>query len=383
MHSLQPRHTHTRLHQQASFPCPGHHLIKSLSLLLVLSITLLFPNLCGAPPPHHTPTVGGIPRATLLEQLPTSPAGFVLRLSFQEQARGSAQKTLISGPLLSPIFPRMARGQLLARYRKVEGRTGLEGTTRVLERLRGAQHRRARSHFKGARSACTRRAPRTRAPGGIPGLSGTRGSCHGPIALPTQAMSGRNTTPGTTSLGDSTPGPHSFTQTAHPNHSPRGAPKCIPGYCCPSQLSLGAGIPARPLCTRDLHGSIQSRKTNRNSLTSLRRGLGLCYAARGRSSMGSIPGVHAGHRALPDGCWGPAVACSSRRGLRSGAGRVAAAPPAAQFPGRPRLGFRRRLPPAPPPPSQSRIGHLPPGAGHRAGAFCVTPKTQALKGAGG
>lgn len=33
--------------------------------------------------------------------------------------------------------------------------------------------------------------------------------------------------------------------------------------------------------------------------------------------MGSIPGVRAARRALPDTRWGPAVACSSRRGFRA------------------------------------------------------------------
>lgn len=121
-------------------------------------------------------------------------------------------------------------------------------------------------------------------------------------------------------------------------------------------------------------GSIQSRKTNRNSLTSLGRGLGLCYAGGGCSTLGSIPGVRAARRVLLDARRGPDAACSSRRGLWGGAGRVAAAaPPAAQLPARPSLRFRRRLPPALSP-SASQIGHPPPGAGHRAGAFCVTPR---------
>lgn len=48
--------------------------------------------------------------------------------------------------------------------------------------------------------------------------------------------------------------------------------------------------------------------------------------------MSSIPGVGAACRALPDARWGPPAACFSRHGLRGGAGRVAASPPAAQLP---------------------------------------------------
>lgn len=168
-------------------------------------------------------------------------------------------------------------------------------------------------------------------------------------------------TPRTTSSGDATPALHSFNQTDHPNHSPRGTPRCIPGYRCPFPLFPRHRLP-RESPVHPGPGSIQNGKTNRNSLTS-QQWPRLCYAAGRCRNLGSIPRVHAAHRALLDERPGPAAACSSRRGLRGSAGRVAAAPPAAQLPARPSFCFRRRPPPAWLP-SASTLGHPPPGAGH-------------------
>lgn len=135
----------------------------------------------------------------------------------------------------------------------------------------------------------------------------------------------------------------------------------IPDYRCPFPLFPRHRLP-RESPVHPGPGSIQNGKTNRNSLTS-QQWPRLCYAAGGCRNVGSIPRVHAAHRALLDERPGPAAACSSRRGLRGSAGRVAAAPPAAQLPARPSFCFRRRPPPAWLP-SESTLGHPPPGAGH-------------------
>lgn len=147
------------------------------------------------------------------------------------------------------------------------------------------------AHLKGACSACMRRAPGTRAPGGIPGLGGTRVSCHDPIALPTQCNAGGKPNSRDHLLsGDASPAPHSFNQTNHPNHSPRGTSRYIPGYRCPFPLSPRHSLPRES----PLHpgsGSTQNRKTNRNSLTSLSSRLGSvtppAAAAKSEASRGS------------------------------------------------------------------------------------------------
>lgn len=146
----------------------------------------------------------------------------------------------------------MARGQLLAGHLGLGRQDRTAGDYPGLGKA-GGHSLDARAHTSRARAAHAQgELPGPELQGGIPGLSGTRGSCHGPIALPTRAMLGRNATPGTTSLEDSTPAPHFFfTQIGHPSHSPRSTPKCILSYRCPSRFSLGAGIPASPLCTRD------------------------------------------------------------------------------------------------------------------------------------
>lgn len=221
-------HSHQGCNLQASFPCPGHHLFKSLSLFCQLPYCF---QICAALPPPH-PYGRRDPRPKLFKQLPTSPAGFVLPLSFQEQALqapGSAQKT----PPLGSLFPKMARGQLLAGHRGLGRQDRTAGHYPGLGKA-GGHSMDARAHTSRARAAHAQgELPGPELQGGIPGLSGTRGSCHGPIALPTRAMPGRNTTPGTTSPEDSTPAPHFFTQIGHPNHSPRGTPKCTLSYRCP------------------------------------------------------------------------------------------------------------------------------------------------------
>lgn len=68
-----------------------------------------------------------------------------------------------------------------------------------------------------------------------------------------KAVAEKNPTPGTTSSGDASPAPHSFNQTNHPNHSPRGTSRYIPqATVALSRFLLGTGFPASPLCTRDL-----------------------------------------------------------------------------------------------------------------------------------
>lgn len=218
------------------------------------------------------------------------------------------------------------------------------------------------AHLKGACSACRRRAPGTRAPGGIPGL--TRGNCLDPIALPTQSNAGEKKTqlpgppPPGTPLQLCTP----LTKQTTPTIAQEALPDIsIPDYRCPFPLFPRHRLP-RESPVHPGPGSIQNGKTNRNSLTS-QQWPRLCYAAGGCRNVGSIPRVHAAHRALLDERPGPAAACSSRRGLRGSAGRVSAAPPAAQLPARPSFCFRRRPPPAWLP-SESTLGHPPPGAGH-------------------
>lgn len=204
--------------------------------------------------PHHTPTVGGIPD----QSFPSSSLQVQLALSCRCPSRskrprplGPHKRPLESGPPLGSLFPKMARGQLLAGHRGLGRQDRTAGDYPGLGKA-GGHSMDARAHTSRARAAHAQgELPGPKLQGGIPGLSGTRSSCHGPIALPTRAMPGRNTTPGTTSPEDSTPARHFFTQIGHPNHSPRGTPKCILSYLCPSRFSLGAGIPARPLCTRD------------------------------------------------------------------------------------------------------------------------------------
>lgn len=216
------------------------------------------------------------------------------------------------------------------------------------------------AHLKGACSACLRRAPGTRAPGGIPGLKEPEEAALTPSRSQLEEMPEKNPTPGTTSSGDATPAPHSFNQRDHPNHSPRGTPRCIPGYRCPFPLSPRHGLP----CEFPLHpglGSTQNRKTNRNSLTSLSSRLGSATPPAAAATWAASRGS-----ALP-----------AALGQSSTEGRPLPAPPAAgcgaaraewwqrlpQLPARLSVCFRRRPPPAQLP-SASTIGHPPPGAGH-------------------
>lgn len=238
------------------------------------------------------------------------------------------------------------------------------------------------AHLKGACGACMRRAPGTRALGGTPGLSGTRGGCYSPITLPTQAMREEDPTPGTTSSGTPLRLRTPFTQIGHLYRSPRASPECTPSHSCPFPLSPRRRHPrASPLHPGP--GSVQSRKTNRNSLTSLGSRLGPATpppaaaapaASRGSARCPPRSARRARGARLPPAP--PAAGCGAAWG------GVAAAPPAAQLPARPSFSFGRRPPPAPLPHAPA-IGQPPPGAGPRAGAFVSPSETQALKGAGG
>lgn len=80
-----------------------------------------------SPPPH--PHGRRDPEPTLSEKLPTSPAGFVLLLSFQEeapQAHGSSQKTPRIWPSTRPPFSNNGLGATSSREseRRRQGRTG-------------------------------------------------------------------------------------------------------------------------------------------------------------------------------------------------------------------------------------------------------------------
>lgn len=255
--------------------------------------------------PHHTPTVGGIPD----QSFPSSSLQVQLALSCRCPSRskrprplGPHKRPLESGPPLGSLFPKMARGQLLAGHRGLGRQDRTVGDYPGLGKA-GGHSMDARAHTSRARAAHAQgELPGPELQGGIPGLSGTRGSCHGPIALPTRAMPGRNATPGTTSPEDSTPAPHFF----YPNRPPQSQSKRYPQMYPKLPLPFPVFIRSRHSRAPPLHpgpGSIQSRKTNRNSLTSLGRRLVLCYAGCGRSSMGSmssIPGVDVACRALPD-----------------------------------------------------------------------------------
>lgn len=105
--SHPPRHT-TGMHLRASFRCPGHHLIKSLSLFCQLPYSF---QICAALPPPPHPHGRRDPEPTLSEKLPTSLAVFVLLLSFQEQAPqapGPHKRPPESSPPLGPLFLIMA-----------------------------------------------------------------------------------------------------------------------------------------------------------------------------------------------------------------------------------------------------------------------------------
>lgn len=286
---------------QASFPCPGHHLFKSLSLFCQLPYCF---QICAALPPPH-PHGRRDPRPKLSKQLPTSPAGFVLPLSFQEQAPqapGSAQKTPGIWPSTRLPFPKNGSGSTSSRT-SWTGKAGQDcrGLPRAWKGW-GAQHGRARSHLKGARSSCTRRAPGTRAPRGHPRTQPNQRQLSWPHRAPnsSNAWEKRNSR-------DHLPGRlHSSSALFYPNRPPQSQSKRYPQMYPKLPLPFPVFIRSRHSRAPPLHpgpGSIQSRKTNRNSLTSLGRRLVLCYAGCGRSSMGSmssIPGVDVACRALPD-----------------------------------------------------------------------------------
>lgn len=186
-------------------------------------------------------------------------------------------------------------------------------------------------------------------------------------------MPEENPTPGTTSWGRTplqlrTPLTKQTTpiivQEAPPDIPPR-VPLPFPAF---PQAQASPRVPSAPATWE------HTEQENKPKLTDLsQQRARLCYAAGGCSNLGSIPGVRAAGRAPPDERRGPAAACSSRRGLRGSAGRAAAAPPAAQRPARLSFCLRRRPPPARLP-SASTIGQPPPGTGHGAGAFGVTPR---------
>lgn len=88
----------------------------------------------------------------------------------------------------------------------------------------------------------------------------------------------------------------------------------------------------------------------------------LCYAARGCSNSGSIPGVRAARRALPGERRGPAAA-SAPPAAACGPAQAEWWQRLPQLPARLSVCFRRRPPPAQLP-SASTIGQPPPGSGH-------------------
>lgn len=194
---------------------------------------------------HHTPHGRRDPKPTLSEKLPTSPAGFVLLLSFQEQApqaRGSAQKTPQNLALHSARFSNNGLGAGSS-WESGSRKAGQDwrGTIQGLKMLGGMALMCA--HLKGACSACMRRAPGPELQGASQDSKEPEAATKTPTRSQLKAMPEENPTPGTTSSGDASSAPHSSNQTDHPNHSPRGTSRYTPGYRCPFPLSPRHRLP--------------------------------------------------------------------------------------------------------------------------------------------
>lgn len=225
--------------------------------------------------PHHTPTVGGIPD----QSFPSSSLQVQLALSCRCPSRskrprplGPHKRPLESGPPLGSLFPKMARGQLLAGHRGLGRQDRTAGDYPGLGKAGGAQHGRARSHLKGARSSCTRRAPGTKAPRGHPRTQRNQRQLSWPHSAPNSSNAREKH-----NSWDHLPGRlHSSSALFHPNRPPQSQSKRYPQMYPKLPLPFPVFIRSRHSRAPPLHpgpGSIQSRKTNRNSLTSLSRRL--------------------------------------------------------------------------------------------------------------
>lgn len=168
-----------------------------------------------SPPPH--PYGRRDPGPTLPKQSPTSPAGFVLRLFFQEQApqaRGSSQKTLGIWPCTRSPFSKNGLGQLLAGRQGVGSQDRTGGDDSGLEKARkhsrdvcAPQGRVRRVHEASSRDQSSR---------GHPGTQRNQRRLLQPHHSPNSSNAGRRPNSGDHLLGDATPAPHSF----YPNRPP-------------------------------------------------------------------------------------------------------------------------------------------------------------------
>lgn len=258
-------------------------------------------------------------------QRPTSPAGFVLPLSFQEQApqaNVSAQKTPNICPSQRPLLPGGAPGQLLgvekARDKGTEGRRA--GV--CAGRGRSWDERARTCTPRGARGAGTRQAPSDRSSRGHPRtLPSRRQRRSPPHGRPLNSASARETRNSRDHLPRAPPDPALLSPGPRGPATPSAVQKIPPvtaGGSCPFPLSRlrrgcrgGADIPARH-SVRPRPGA--GKETNRNSPTFLRGRLGRSLQRRRqrRQHRQVVP-------ARPPG--------SARRAPRAGSGRSSSREP--------------------------------------------------------
>lgn len=326
----------------------------------VLAISLLSPDPGNAPQAMPPPQAGLETAAS--EQRPTSPAGFVLSLSFQEQApqaNVSAQKTPNICPSQRPLLPGGAPGQLLGVEKARDKGTERRRAGVCAGRGRSWDERARTCTPRGARGAGTRRAPSDRSSRGHPRTRPSRRQRSSPPRPPAQLRqrSGDTQLPGPPPARPARPrAPLPGTPAAPPPHPPsRRSPQLQQAAAALSRFpgsgaaAVGAQTsPRAPLSAPDPERAKKQTETHRPFSAA---GLGARYRGGGggdsiaRWSRRASP-------AQPDARPGPAAAAPPAESHGAGADS-AAAEPAAPAPG-PAL---RATPPPAWPPSAFAVGH--------------------------